>query len=101
MDVFDTDRQKPTARQQLLILCAASPDLQSPVVAWSLYDGAGDATSMPGASDVVPYPTVLAAMRDGWRVLQIPSLARAAPGTEYEPSFLKWEYVLERIVEPR
>jgi hypothetical protein len=29
------------ARQQLLLLCLASPDLASQVVAWSLYDGAG------------------------------------------------------------
>jgi hypothetical protein len=92
----------PTAsatRQQLLILCAASPDLLSPVVAWSLYDGAGDRTSISGDEDVPPYDSVLAAMRDGWRVMQLPATLRAPPGTEHETSFLKWEYVLERIVD--
>jgi hypothetical protein len=86
-------------RQQLLILCAASPDLESDVVAWSFYDSVGDRTSISGDADVPPYGSVLAAMRDGWRVLQLPATIRAAPGTEYETSFLKWEYVLERIVE--
>jgi hypothetical protein len=86
-------------RQQLLILCAASPDLESDVVAWSLYDGAGDRTSVSGDTDAPPYGSVLAAMRDGWRVLQLPATNRAAPGTEHETSFLKWEYVLERLVE--
>jgi hypothetical protein len=86
-------------RQQLLILCAASPDLRSAIVAWSLYDGAGDRTSISGDADVPPYESVLAAMRDGWRVLQLPATQRAAPGTEHETSFLKWEYVLERIVD--
>lgn len=89
----------PATRQQLLILCAASPDLLSSVVAWSFYDGAGDRTSISGDADVPPYDSVLAAMRDGWRVLQLPATLRAAPGTEHETSFLKWEYVLERIVE--
>jgi hypothetical protein len=88
-------------RQQLLILCAASPDLLSRVVAWSLYDGAGDQTSISGDSDVPPYDSVLAAMRDGWRVLQVPATQRSAPGTEHETSFLKWEYVLEKIVDVR
>jgi hypothetical protein len=76
-------------RQQLLVLCAASPDLESDVVAWSFYDGAGDRTSMSGDADVPPYGSVLLAMRDGWRVMQLPATIRSAPGTEYEPSFLK------------
>jgi hypothetical protein len=88
----------PELRQQLLILCLATPELSSRVVAWSLYDGAGERTSMTGDSDVPPYESVLAAMRDGWRVLQLPTPAPAAPGVEYEPAFLKWEYVLERLV---
>ena len=87
------------ARQQLLILCSASPDLASHIVAWSFYDGAGDGTSQAGDSDAPPYASVLEAMRDGWRVLQLPQPPPSVPGTEYEPAFLKWEYALERIVE--
>jgi len=86
-------------RQQLLILCSASPDLLSAVVAWSFYDGAGSRTTMPGDGEKPPYNSVLDAMRDGWRVLQLPQPSQAAPGAEHHTSFLKWEYVLERIVE--
>ncbi|HEY3595319.1 MAG TPA: hypothetical protein VGL13_15640 [Polyangiaceae bacterium] len=91
--------QAGRARQQLLILCSASPDLASHVVAWSFYDGAGEGTSMAGDDDTPPYASVLEAMRDGWRVLQLPQTPPPAQGSEYQPSFLKWEYALERIVE--
>ena len=101
MSEVDPDRRPVVVRQKLLLLCSASPDLRSPVVAWAVYDGAGEETSMSGDREEAPYPSVLAAMRDGWRVIQLPSLARPVPGTEYETSFLRWEYVLERLVEVR
>jgi hypothetical protein len=87
------------ARQQLLLLCLASPDLASQVVAWSFYDGAGSATSMSGDSDAPPYTSVLSAMQDGWRVLQLPQPQPSTPGAEHQPAFLKWEFALERMVD--
>jgi hypothetical protein len=42
---------------------------------------------------------VLAAMRDGWRVIQLPALSPAAPGTEHATAFLKYEFVLEKLVD--
>src|SRR6185295_5193376 len=90
---------KMAARQQVLILCLASPDLASQVVAWSLYDGAGSATSMSGSRDTPPYSSVLSAMQDGWRVIQLPQPQPSTPGLEHQPSFLKWEFALERTVE--
>lgn len=83
-------------RQTLLILYSASPDLASAVVAWSSYDGASAVTSQAGDADTPPYPTVLDAMRDGWRVVQLASPSAATPGAEHRPAFLKWEVVLER-----
>jgi hypothetical protein len=94
-DVSTTSRK----RQQLLILCSSSPDLASQIVAWSFYDGAGDRTTMAGDTDAPPYASVLDAMRDGWRVVQLPQTSPPLPGNEYRPAFLKWEYALERIVE--
>jgi len=89
----------PILRQQLLLLCAATPNLMSPIVAWSMYDGTGRTTNMAGDADRPPYESVLAAMKDGWRVLQVPALAAPAPGREHETGFLRFEYVLEKIVD--
>ena len=86
-------------RQQLLILCLATPDLGSPVLAWSFYDGTGRAPGMSGDSPAPPFPSVLAAMRDGWRVIQIPMPLPRLPGQEHETSHLRFEYVLEKLAE--
>ena len=85
-------------RQQILILCLATPDLGSPVLAWSFYDGTGRATGMSGDSETPPFPSVLAAMKEGWRVIQFPMLLPRPAGHEHETSHLRFEYVLERLV---
>ena len=89
----------PILRQQLLLLCAATPNLMSPIVAWSMYDGTGRTTNMAGDADRPPYDSVLSAMKDGWRVIQVPALVASAPGREHETGFLRFEYVLEKIVD--
>lgn len=89
----------PRLRQQIMILYLQSPDLASGVGAWTLYDGSGRQQHTTGDSDSPPYPSVLEAMKDGWRVIQLPQQFPAYPGMEYTTSFLKFEYVLERMVE--
>jgi hypothetical protein len=84
-------------RQQLLFLCVANPSPTSPVVAWSLFDGTERATTMAGDLDTPPYDSVLAAMKDGWRVIQVPQLIAAFPGQEHQTGFLRFEYVLEKL----
>lgn len=89
-------------RQQVLVLCLADPDLESSTVAWSLYDGtlAEDALQMQtGDSGTPPYPNVLAAMRDGWRVIQFPQLPYYVHGHEHDTGHLPYEYLLERMVD--
>ena len=90
-------------RQQLLFLCAATPNLHSPIVAWSTWDGTGRTPHMAGDSEQPPYDSVLAAMKDGWRVIQVPALAAAAapttPGHEHDTAFLRFDYVLEKLVD--
>jgi hypothetical protein len=86
-------------RQQLLFLCLATPNLMSQVVAWSIFDGTGRSSPMAGDTDQPPYESVLAAMKDGWRVIQVPTLQAAAPGREHETGHLRFEYVLEKLVE--
>lgn len=71
----------------------------STVVAWSLIDGTGRTSNMAGDAEEPPYPSVLAAMKDGWRVIQVPAFLPAAPGQEHQTAFLRWEYVLEKLVE--
>ena len=88
-------------RQQILILNLASSDLASRTVAWALYDGALAADELQmqtGDSAEPPYVSVLAAMRDGWNVLQISPLPVYVPGHEHENGNLPYEYVLERKV---
>jgi hypothetical protein len=88
-------------RQQILILHLSNPDLNSRTVAWALYDGAKPENEMQmntGDSNQPPYASVLAAMREGWNVIQIPTLPTYIPGHEHETGHLPFEYVLERKV---
>lgn len=89
----------PQVRQKLLVLYLQSPDLYSPVSAWSLYDGTGRSSPTTGDSDKPPYESVVAAMKDGWRVIQFPQQFPAYPGTEYTTSYLRFEYILEKLEE--
>jgi hypothetical protein len=86
-------------RQQLLVLYATTSSPDSDVGAWSIFDGTGRQPHMAGDADKPPYPSVLAAMRDGWRVIQLPPLQAAAPGAEHDTAFLRYEFVLEKLVE--
>jgi hypothetical protein len=88
-------------RQKLLLLYSANSSLTSEVVAWSLYDGTGryefDASDSDGETQ--PYASVLAAIRDGWRVIQLPSLHSQAPESAWAVNYLRFETVLELIEE--
>lgn len=89
-------------RQQILILHLAHPELDAPTIAWALYDGAAPADTLQmqsGDQSKPPYASVLAAMRDGWFVIQIPALPYFIRGQEHVTGHLPYEYVLERRVE--
>ena len=88
---------KPSQRQKLLVLYAHSPDLNSKVVAWSLFDGTTTQQPSTASEDEPPYESVVDAMRDGWRVIQFPQQFPAYPGMEYDTSYLKFEYILEKL----
>jgi hypothetical protein len=83
-------------RQQILILHSGGLSLAGPIVAWALFDGAqpdDDRQMKTGDADEPPYASVVEAMRDGWRVLQLPQ-----PPSDVDPGHLDHEYVLERMV---
>ena len=84
-------------RQQLLLLYTASSSPASNVTAWSFFDGTGRTSSMAGDGEAPPYPSVVAAMQDGWRVLQLSPLAAAPAGQEHDTAYLKYEFVLEKM----
>lgn len=86
-------------RQKILILCVATPDLKSKVGVWSIYDGTGREHHTTGDSDTPPYDSVLAAMQDGWRVIQFPQQFPAYPGMELSTAYLRFEYILEKMEE--
>ncbi len=86
-------------RQNLLLLYLADSALDAPVIAWSSYDGTGATETMAGDSEEPPYKTGLAALRDGWRLIQMSQLTAHPPGTEFTTSYLKYEFIFEQLVD--
>ncbi|HEV2641364.1 MAG TPA: hypothetical protein VGT98_01585 [Candidatus Elarobacter sp.] len=86
-------------RQNVLVLYLADSAMDSPVVAWSYWAGADTTRRMAGDEDEPPYPTGLAALRDGWRLFQTSQLIPHYPGVETQTSYLKYEFIFEQIVE--
>ena len=86
-------------RQQVLILYLANSALDSRVVSWSIYDGTGRTEHIPGDTDEAPYATGLAALRDGWRLIQLSQLNPPAPGREFTVSYQRYECVFEKWAE--
>ncbi|MBL8555260.1 MAG: hypothetical protein JNL41_13340 [Phenylobacterium sp.] len=86
-------------RQKVLVLYLANSALDAPTVAWSVYDGAGEALRMAGDQDQPPYPTGLAALKDGWRLFQASQLNPHARGEEFDLAYLKYEFWFEQLVE--
>ena len=91
-------------RQQVLYLWAAGSALDSPTVGWAFHDGTdGAGPDLP--TDVCdgaaregspPYGSGVAALRDGWMLLQSAQLVPIATGHEHQNSYLQYEFVFER-----
>jgi hypothetical protein len=86
-------------RQKVLVLYLKNSALDSPVAAWAEYDGTGERLRMAGDADEPPYPTGLAALRDGWRLFQASQLLPHGRGEELDLSYLKYEFFFEQLVE--
>ena len=89
----------PVLRQRVLVLYLSTSALDSPVIGWSRYDGTGRTSPTAGDSDEPPYETGVAALRDGWRLIQAAQLIPSGTGSEYDVSFLKHEFFFEQIVD--
>lgn len=82
-------------RQQVLYLWLDTSALDGRVVGWAFHDGsAGSGPPLPEGEP--PYPTGVAALQDGWFLLQSSQLIPPAPGAELTTSFLQHEFLFER-----
>jgi hypothetical protein len=86
-------------RQQVLVLYLASSALDTPVIAWANYDGTGRTQHTSGDAEQPPYESGLAALEDGWRLIQASTLTPHAPGDEFRTSYLKYEFFFEKLVQ--
>lgn len=85
-------------RQQILYLWLAEGALDTATIGWAFHDGAaGRGPSLPLAEP--PYATGVAALEDGWCLLQSPAPYPLNPGTEHATAYLPNEFVFERMAD--
>jgi hypothetical protein len=82
-----------------MVLYLANSALDSPVIAWAVYDGTGEKLHMAGDADEPPYGSGLAALEDGWRLFQAAQLLPHPRGEEFDLAYLKYEFFFERLIE--
>ncbi len=87
----------PSQRQQVLMLWLSSSALDSGVIAWAFHDGTAGAGPQVVADP--PYASGVAALVDGWRLIQMSPLFPPTPGNERETSYLKHEFLFERLID--
>ena len=86
-------------RQQVLYLWLAEGALDTEAVGWAFHDGtAGRGPGLPEGDP--PYANGVAALEDGWCLIQSPAPYPLHPGAEHGTSYLPNEFVFERRVEP-
>ncbi|MEO2003975.1 MAG: hypothetical protein ABGY41_07725 [Candidatus Poribacteria bacterium] len=84
-----------TPRQSVLYLYSKSTNMRSGIASWALFDPtAPHEPKLP--EDEPPYASVVAAMADGWRVVQFPT-PTLYEYTELDNRYLGYEFVLERL----
>lgn len=95
----DVDRlvdllRQPT--QQILYLYSKSTNMRSALASWMLYDASQpQEPTLPSAEP--PYASVLAAIADGWRVVQFPDPTRYSY-QDVDNDYLGYEFILEKMV---
>ena len=86
--------------QDILVLFQTSPALDVTPVAWARYE----ASTGVGIDDLVeesqpPYVNAMAAMRDGWQVIQMSELKERSAEEGYELGPIPYQTVLQRFSE--
>ena len=84
-------------RQQVLYLWLAEGALDTTTIAWAFHDGTrGAGPELPEGEP--PYATGVAALEDGWFLIQSPAPYLLQPGAEHGTSYLPNEFVFERRI---
>ncbi len=83
-------------RQLVLYLYSRSSNMRSALASWMLYDATKpQEPTLP--SQEPPYASVLAAVADGWRIVQFPDIKLYAyQGVDND--YLSFEFILEKMV---
>ncbi len=86
--------------QDILVLYQTSPALDVTPVAWARHDS----SKGTGIQDLIeednpPYPNAMAAMRDGWRVIQMSEYKHRTEEDGYELGPFPYQTVLSRFSE--
>ena len=81
-------------RQDLLYLQAKNSSLEGDVIGMMLIED-GELDEGPLDPADWPYKTVLAAVRDGWRIISFPNMTLLMVAPD-EPQGLGFEFILER-----
>jgi hypothetical protein len=92
-------RCRPTVRQHLLYLHAATPSIRSQVIGMALHEALpGSVTQLTPDGHEWPYATVHDAILDGWQVVHFPD--QRAPFDDREIDILGYEFILQKLEEP-
>lgn len=84
-------------RQLVLYLYSKSSNMRSALASWMLYDATKpQEPALP--SQTPPYDSVLAAVADGWRIVQFPD-AKLYAYQGVDNDYLSFEFILERMVQ--
>lgn len=89
-----------SAVQDILVFFQTTPALDAQVVAWARYEASKGAnlSNLVEESDP-PYANAMAAMRDGWQVIQMSELKHRSPKEGYELGPLPYQIVLSKFNE--
>lgn len=85
-----------TPTQQVLYLYSKSTNMRSSIASWMLYDATRPQEPTLPSQDV-PYDSVLAAVADGWRIVQFPD-AKLYSYQGVDNDYLGFEFILEKMV---
>ena len=86
------------SRQQVLYLWLAEGALDTHCIGWAFYDGAdGTGPELPAGEP--PYEDGVAALQDGWFLMQSPAPYPLVPGAEHGTGYLPNEFVFTRTID--
>ncbi len=94
-----TGTARGAGTERILVLWTADASLRSAVVSWASYGPEdlgleGLTAHQAGSTDEPPYPSVVAALADGWRLVQMSAPPSFPPGAELRTGHLPYEVVL-------